>query len=63
VDVGAGNDGADVADLAKRLDRLERQFAEMVKRFSERLTEHERRLDKLDVPPERAWLRPEDGAE
>jgi hypothetical protein len=64
VDAETGdNDGAEVARLAARLDRLERQFAEMVKRFSGRLAEHERRLDKLDVPPERAWLRPDDGAE
>ena len=57
-DAGPGRAGDDeVARLAARVDRLERQLAVMVKRFSERLTDHERRLDRLDEPPERAWLK------
>ena len=47
----------DVAALEARVDRLERQLAEMVKRFAERLNDHERRLDRVDEPPERSWLK------
>jgi predicted nuclease with TOPRIM domain len=47
---------AEVAQLAARVERLERQLAEMVKRFSGRLNEHQKRLDKLDVPIERKWF-------
>ena len=56
-DAGAeqGADG-DLALLRARVDRLERQLAVMVKRFSERLTDHERRLDRVDEPPERRWF-------
>jgi small-conductance mechanosensitive channel len=44
---------ADVAALRDRVTRLERQLAQMVQTFSTRLTEHGRRLDALDRPPER----------
>ena len=47
---------AEVALLRARVDRLERQLAEMVKRFSERLNDHGRRLDRVDEPPERRWF-------
>lgn len=47
---------AEIARLGARVDRLERQLAVMVKRFSERLNDHERRLDLIDEPPERRWL-------
>lgn len=53
---GAGGD-AELARLTARVDRLERQLAVMVKRFSERLNDHERRLDRVDEPPERTWLK------
>jgi hypothetical protein len=46
-----------LARLTARVDRLERQLAVMVKRFSERLNDHERRLDRVDEPPERTWLK------
>ena len=46
-----------VAALEARVDRLERQLAVMVKRFAERLNDHERRLDRVDEPPERGWLK------
>ena len=56
--VDPGNDGpAADATLEARVDRLERQLAVMVKRFAERLNDHERRLDTLDEPPERSWLK------
>ena len=56
-DVGAeqGAD-ADLAVLRARVDRLERQLAVMVKRFSARLNDHGRRLDRVDEPPERRWF-------
>ena len=44
---------AEVAALRERVGRLERQLAQMAKTFSERLTEHGRRLDALDRPQER----------
>ena len=44
---------AEVAALRERVGRLERQLAQLVKTFSERLTEHGRRLDALDRPEER----------
>ncbi len=47
---------AELALLRARVDRLERQLAEMVKRFSERLNDHGRRLDRVDEPPERRWF-------
>lgn len=47
---------AEVAALRARVDRLERQLAVMVKRFSERLNDHEKRLDQVDEPPERRWF-------
>ena len=46
----------ELALVRARVDRLERQLAVMVKRFSERLTEHGRRLDRVDEPPERRWF-------
>jgi predicted nuclease with TOPRIM domain len=58
---GAANGaaGGDIRALEARVDRLERQLAVMVKRFSERLNAHERRLDRVDEPAERSWLRPD----
>ena len=56
VDPGNEDSPADTA-LEARVDRLERQLAVMVKRFAERLNDHERRLDTLDEPPERSWLK------
>ena len=47
---------AELALVRARVDRLERQLAVMVKRFSERLNEHGRRLDRVDEPPERRWF-------
>ena len=44
---------AEIAALRGRVDRLERQLAQLVKTFSERLTDHGRRLDALDRPAER----------
>jgi hypothetical protein len=44
------------AALEARVDRLERQLAVMTKRFSERLNDHGRRLDRVDEPPERRWF-------
>lgn len=55
-DVNAAERDAEVARLAARVERLERQLAETVKRFSGRLNEHQQRLDKLDVPIERKWF-------
>ncbi len=46
----------ELALVQARVDRLERQLAVMVKRFSERLNEHGRRLDRVDEPPERRWF-------
>ena len=56
-DAGAER-GADAElDLLRaRVDRLERQLAVMTKRFSERLNDHGRRLDRVDEPPERRWF-------
>ena len=54
-DAEQGADGG-LALLRARVDRLERQLAEMVKRFSERLNDHGRRLDRVDEPPERRWF-------
>lgn len=47
---------AEAAALRGRVDRLERQLAVMVRRFSERLNDHEKRLDRVDEPPERRWF-------
>jgi hypothetical protein len=56
--VGPVDEGSPAgATLEARVDRLERQLAVMVKRFAERLNDHERRLDTLDEPPERSWLK------
>jgi hypothetical protein len=46
----------ELALVRARVDRLERQLAVMVKRFSEGLNEHGRRLDRVDEPPERRWF-------
>jgi len=44
---------AEIAELRQRVGRLERQLTQLVKTFSERLTEHGRRLDGLDQPAQR----------
>ena len=57
VDAGAEQGaGAELAALRARVDRLERQLAVMVTRFSERLNDRGRRLDQVDEPPERRWF-------
>ena len=44
---------AEIAALRDRVERLEKQLTLAVKTFAERLTDHGRRLDRLDEPPGR----------
>ena len=43
----------EIAALRDRVERLEKQLTLAVKTFAERLTDHGRRLDRLDQPPRR----------